>query len=361
MSVLRRLVSLRYGRRNGDTMRGSRRGYDLALLRAEDKFREVLRAAGDRPPPVLDRIVCEQNFVDWCLEFRARFISHDGVTEEDVRWVLERWMFEDSNFIGRHPRDFGDQYIRDCRSLYSRLYEDHLMELELRPRREIVQELLRLNADPAIVQQAQRNYEDFAAHLRRHHHTDRSYAQQLTSQMREIRPDRMAADMRRHTEAMFSSTLYGSAQTSNNLVAEPLTEASLLRSMEELRRMPRVHERFGYGYIDPRGLFGGSSEVGTPAAQAKGLDLLKSWLTPDQKASYEKHKHFEVKGSDTGKRYRIRHGRQMNIDELDSSGNKVRGLCALPEGGVVSGDCMLAQKLTLETNEKQFLAVANVV
>lgn len=101
------------------------------------------------------------------------------------------------------------------------------------------------------------------------------------------------------------------------------------------------------------------TEVGTPAAQAKGLDLLKSWLTPDQKASYEKHKHFEVKGSDTGKRYRIRHGRQMNIDELDSDGKKVCAYCFLPEGNLVAGDVMLGQKIALETFEKEALKKAN--
>ena len=116
---------------------------------------------------------------------------------------------------------------------------------------------------------------------------------------------------------------------------------------------------YGTGYMRYTGFDGGFGEVGTPAAQAKGLDLLKSWLTPEQASSYEKTKSFEVVGSDTKKRYRIKHGRQMNIEEIDANGKRVRGLCALPEGGVVAGDCVLAQKLALETNETQFLAVAN--
>ena len=74
---------------------------------------------------------------------------------------------------------------------------------------------------------------------------------------------------------------------------------------------------------------------------------------------YEKHKWFEVCGSDTGNHYRIKHGRQMNIDQVDGKGKRVAGFCFLPQGGLVAGDCMLAQKIALETREKEALAVAN--
>jgi hypothetical protein len=67
--------------------------------------------------------------------------------------------------------------------------------------------------------------------------------------------------------------------------------------------------------------------------------------------------HFEVVGSDTGTRYRIRHGRMMNIDELDSAGNKVCEWCFLPAGNLAIGDVMLAQKIALETYESGALAV----
>jgi hypothetical protein len=81
--------------------------------------------------------------------------------------------------------------------------------------------------------------------------------------------------------------------------------------------------------------------------------------SPTQAEQYNSYKHFEVIGSDTGTRYRIRHGRMMNIDQLDSVGNKVCEWCFLPEGNLASGDCMLAQKIALETFESQALAVAN--
>lgn len=99
----------------------------------------------------------------------------------------------------------------------------------------------------------------------------------------------------------------------------------------------------------------------SPESEARGLALLKEWLSPAQRAEYEKLKHFEVRGGDTGTRYRIRHGTQMNIEQLDNDGRRVCGWCFLPEGGLVAGDVMLAQKIALETNEKAALKVANKI
>lgn len=97
----------------------------------------------------------------------------------------------------------------------------------------------------------------------------------------------------------------------------------------------------------------------SPESEARGLALLKEWLSPAQRAEYEKLQHFEVRGCDTGARYRIRHGTQMNIEQLDRNGRRVCGWCFLPEGGLVAGDVMLAQKIALETNERAALKVAN--
>ena len=77
------------------------------------------------------------------------------------------------------------------------------------------------------------------------------------------------------------------------------------------------------------------------------------------RASYKQDKFFEVRGCDSGRRYRIRHGTQMNIDQLDKRGRRVCGWCFLPEGALVAGDVMLAQKIALETDEKAALNVAN--
>jgi hypothetical protein len=94
-------------------------------------------------------------------------------------------------------------------------------------------------------------------------------------------------------------------------------------------------------------------------AQQRALALLRLWLSPEQAALYDSEEHFDVVGSDTGTRYRIRHGQMMNIDQLDSAGNRVCQWCFAPEGELASGDCMLAQKIALETFETKVLAIAN--
>jgi hypothetical protein len=94
-------------------------------------------------------------------------------------------------------------------------------------------------------------------------------------------------------------------------------------------------------------------------AEQKAHALLRAWLSPEQARQYNSKKHFDVIGSDTGTRYRIRHGRMVNIDQLDSAGNRVCVLCVVPEGNLAASDCMLAQKIALETFETKALAIAN--
>jgi hypothetical protein len=103
----------------------------------------------------------------------------------------------------------------------------------------------------------------------------------------------------------------------------------------------------------------GRTRATSSQAEQKALTLLHPWLSPEQARQYKSQKHFEVIGSDTGSRYRIRHGHMMNIDQLDSAGNKVCGWCFVPEGDLAAGDCMLAQKIALETFESEALAIAN--
>jgi hypothetical protein len=68
--------------------------------------------------------------------------------------------------------------------------------------------------------------------------------------------------------------------------------------------------------------------VAPPQAEQKGSALLRFRLSPEQAEQHSSYQYFDVIGS----RYRIRHGRMMNIDELDSAGNKVREWCFLSEG-----------------------------
>ena len=93
-------------------------------------------------------------------------------------------------------------------------------------------------------------------------------------------------------------------------------------------------------------------------SEARGLKLLRGWLSPEQLAQYDAKSYFDVTGCDSGKRYRIRPGTSMNIYEIDPAGFPLTGWCFVPNASLVAGDVMLAQKIALETDERGALAVA---
>jgi hypothetical protein len=93
--------------------------------------------------------------------------------------------------------------------------------------------------------------------------------------------------------------------------------------------------------------------------EARGIALLREWLSPMQRAQFDASKSFDVVGSDSGRRYRILYGRVTNVHEIDDAGQPVTGWCFVPSEHLVTGDVMLAQKIALETNERATLAVAN--
>jgi hypothetical protein len=49
----------------------------------------------------------------------------------------------------------------------------------------------------------------------------------------------------------------------------------------------------------------------------------------------------------------------MNVEEYDNAGRCVSRWCFLPEGNLVTGDLLLAQKLSLELLESEARAIAN--
>jgi len=102
-----------------------------------------------------------------------------------------------------------------------------------------------------------------------------------------------------------------------------------------------------------------STEGGSKRAQERGIQLLKQNLAPSQRQQFDKYGFFDVVGGSTGKRYRIRNGRQMNIEQLDKNGRRVCGWCFFPQGNLVAGDVMLAQKMALEHYEIEALNIAN--
>jgi hypothetical protein len=105
-----------------------------------------------------------------------------------------------------------------------------------------------------------------------------------------------------------------------------------------------------------RGLYSRYDVENTP--EARGLRLLRTWLSPPQLQQFNAKAHFDVIGSDTGRRYRIHYGTEMNIHELDVEGRLKRGWCFVPQGRLVPGDVMLAQKIALEASEIRALSVA---
>ena len=92
-------------------------------------------------------------------------------------------------------------------------------------------------------------------------------------------------------------------------------------------------------------------------SEARGLRLLREWLSPEQLAQYNAYRYFDVTGCHSGKRYRIRHGTATNILNWTRMAAKV-GWCFVPRDMLVAGDVMLAQKIALETDEGTALAVA---
>jgi hypothetical protein len=95
------------------------------------------------------------------------------------------------------------------------------------------------------------------------------------------------------------------------------------------------------------------------SSEARGLRLLRSWLSPEQRAQFDATRYFDAIGCDSGKRFRIHYGVSMNVNQIDADGHPIVGWCFVPTGYLVAGDVMLAQKIALETNEFGTLAVAN--
>src|SRR3981081_3909284 len=131
---------------------------------------------------------------------------------------------------------------------------------------------------------------------------------------------------------MFRQPLRNAKERLRLFLSECGGRARVLR--DSLRRQPNR--------VDPalrfvRGFRGGYGE-----REARGLELLKEWLSPEQFAQYDTKSYFEVTGCHSGKQNRISHGTSMNVYELDGAGRPRVGLCFAPKGYLVAGDVMLA-------------------
>jgi hypothetical protein len=98
-------------------------------------------------------------------------------------------------------------------------------------------------------------------------------------------------------------------------------------------------------------------------AKARAQILLREHLTDEQKAELAEKKYFSlgVIDSKSGERrtYRIHQGRAGNVEQVDDNGRRLKRFCIHPNISCPDEDTMLAQKLWLETQEAEFLRVAN--
>ena len=95
-------------------------------------------------------------------------------------------------------------------------------------------------------------------------------------------------------------------------------------------------------------------------ARRKAKILLLENLDMEQFKDFQKEGFFFVK-SPTGRLYRIREGRSINIDLMkgNSRSDVEKRLCGHPEIFCPNEDTMLAQKIYLEHMEQEFLCLAN--
>ena len=78
-------------------------------------------------------------------------------------------------------------------------------------------------------------------------------------------------------------------------------------------------------------------------SDARGLRLMRRWLSPDQRAEFDHSGSFEVVGCHSRKRYRIYRGTAQNVFEIDDAGWLIVGLCFMPSGELVAGDGSFAE------------------
>jgi len=98
------------------------------------------------------------------------------------------------------------------------------------------------------------------------------------------------------------------------------------------------------------------------ARQLRANELLMAALDKQQREDFMHRGAFrlDVLSRDgTKRRYEIVRGRTGNVYQLDKAGNRIFNFCAHPQIACPNEDTMLAQKLMLEADEEEFLALAN--
>lgn len=97
-------------------------------------------------------------------------------------------------------------------------------------------------------------------------------------------------------------------------------------------------------------------------SNGRARNLLNQMLSPAQRLMLETKSYFELTVHDrdgASRTYRIEHGYAGNVKLLDAKGVPVRRYCIHADSRLPYEDQMLAQKLLLESNEMEFLKIAN--
>ena len=100
------------------------------------------------------------------------------------------------------------------------------------------------------------------------------------------------------------------------------------------------------------------------AAEVRANELLHELLNDQQWAAWLKDHNFRVTGSEGG-HYWIKKGYAGNVKQLDDQGKVIASLCIHPnmhtdQGRLPETDAVIAQLLTLRTDEAEFRRIANI-
>jgi hypothetical protein len=126
-----------------------------------------------------------------------------------------------------------------------------------------------------------------------------------------------------------------------------------------------VDSAFIQEYANRIGLMAEFPDLRAPAkgptpAEIKAEKLLVKNLSAEQKKDWLANRTFMVTGNTTGIQYRLTKSRTYGI-ETYLYGRKIGRLCVVAKDPKIPiYDQLLAQKLLIETDEKAFVALANV-
>jgi hypothetical protein len=298
---------------------------------------ETLQGGAGRPWRVVEFRVENVDHADR-IDFRVYF-TRDGSGEE---YFLRRSVsqYELARYRDHEPPGYADCNVSLAPVVVQELYEAHLNVLEMQ----------QLTPPPSE--------RETATAMRMHYERARMAGDHLDrirqDVMRNFERSASERGMARRERDFYSRSIREHLQQWS---AEMLTEATMREMVASLTQMePRQQQHYLMDFVPQQSRW-------KPEAIAQGWKLLRDNLSPEQLSEFNHtHKkgkgHFHCIGGTTRKIYRIVEGTQQNVYEFTNDGKPVRGICFLPEGDLVIGDVMLAQKVALELDELRAIRVA---